>query len=49
MTALYAYLAIWVLSMFGIIGMLISLLAKFIQSDSWSYDESFIWMKKIRE
>lgn len=49
MAALYAYLAVWVFGLFGIIGVLIGLLAKFIRSDSWTYDENNIWMRKIRE
>ncbi|MDQ6420890.1 hypothetical protein RB620_15775 [Paenibacillus sp. LHD-117] len=45
----YAILSIWLIGMFGIIGTLIALLVNFMKQDSWSYDERFIWFRKIRE
>ncbi|GKU78435.1 hypothetical protein [Paenibacillus sp. L3-i20] len=45
----YAWFLIWAIGMFTIIGVVIGLLARFVQRDSWDYDEKFIWLKKVRE
>ncbi|MFD0587979.1 hypothetical protein ACFQZE_08175 [Paenibacillus sp. GCM10027627] len=44
-----AYLVIWLIGLFGIVGILIGLLARLIQRDTWEYDETFIWQRKIKE
>ncbi|MDQ0059502.1 hypothetical protein [Paenibacillus harenae] len=43
----YAYLAIWLIGMFGIIGIVIGSVAKFVRDDSLAYDEQFIWRRKL--
>jgi hypothetical protein len=49
MAEFYTVLAVWVIGMFGIIGICIGYLAKLIKYDSKSYDEAFIWMRKIED
>lgn len=49
MAAYYALLAVWVLGMFGLIGICIGLLARLLKYDSRSYDEAFVWLRKIEE
>ncbi|MBH5316826.1 hypothetical protein I6N90_03245 [Paenibacillus sp. GSMTC-2017] len=49
MSAHYAWLFIWSIGMFTIIGVVISLLTHFVRTDTWDYDEKFIWLKKVRE
>ncbi|MHA6484651.1 hypothetical protein ACX1C1_22405 [Paenibacillus sp. strain BS8-2] len=45
----YAILSIWLIGMFSIIGTLIALLAAFVKQDSWSFDEPFVWQRKMKE
>lgn len=45
----YAILSIWLIGMFGIIWTSIVLLAAFVKRDSWTYDESFVWHRKMKE
>ncbi|WP_168122008.1 hypothetical protein [Paenibacillus sp. HB172176] len=45
----YAHLSLWLIGMFGIIGVFIYALARFIGSDSWDHDEQFVWRRKMRE
>lgn len=45
----YAILSIWLIGLFGMIGVLIGLLARFLNQDSWSYDEPFVWQRKMKE
>lgn len=47
MAAEYAYLAIWLAGMFGIIGIVIGAVARFAILDSLSHDEQFVWLRKI--
>lgn len=49
MAEYYAFLAIWVLGLFGLIGVCVGLLAKLLTHDSKAYDEVFVWMRKIKE
>lgn len=45
----YAILSIWLIGMFGMIGTLIALLAAFMNRDSWTFDEPYVWQRKIKE
>jgi len=47
LAAEYAYLAIWLLGMFGIIGVVIGSVASFAIHDSLSHDEQFVWRRKL--
>ncbi|CAM4292625.1 hypothetical protein FHS16_002342 [Paenibacillus endophyticus] len=47
MAAEYAYLALWLLGMFGIIGIVIGAVAKFAMEDSLSHDEQFVWRRRL--
>ncbi|MDQ8733531.1 hypothetical protein [Paenibacillus sp. LHD-38] len=47
LAAQYAYLAIWLLGMFGIIGIVIGSVAKFAIRDSLSHDEQFVWRRRL--
>ncbi|WP_169507514.1 hypothetical protein [Paenibacillus harenae] len=47
MAALYAFLAIWVIGMFGIISIVIGAVTKLVQRDSFAYDEQFVWGRKF--
>ncbi|WP_176707654.1 MULTISPECIES: hypothetical protein [Bacillales] len=47
MAAEYAYLAIWLLGMFGIIGIVVGAVANFAINDSLSHDEQFVWRRKL--
>lgn len=47
LAAQYAYLAIWLIGMFGIIGIVIGSVAKFAIQDSLSHDEQFVWRRKL--
>ncbi|MEK3885713.1 hypothetical protein [Paenibacillus sp. PL2-23] len=49
MTALYAYLAIWLTGMFGLIMICICGVAELLKQDTWSYDEEHVWMRKVKE
>lgn len=40
---------IWLLGMFGLIGIVCERLFRFIQRDSWHYDENFLWFRKLKE
>lgn len=47
MAAQFAYLIIWLLGMFGIIGIVVGSVARFVLKDSLSYDERFVWGRKL--
>jgi hypothetical protein len=47
LAAQFAYLIIWLLGMFGIIGIVVGSLARFILQDSLAYDEPFVWGRKL--
>ncbi|WP_171056088.1 hypothetical protein [Paenibacillus sinopodophylli] len=47
MAAEYAYLALWLLGMFGIIGVVVGAVAKFAIEDSLSHDEQFVWRRRL--
>lgn len=49
MVAQYAYLALWLVGMFGIIGIVVGSVAKFAKQDSLSHDEQFVWRRKLPE
>ncbi|GLX68331.1 hypothetical protein [Paenibacillus glycanilyticus] len=42
-----AYLAVWLLGLFGIVGTVSAYVAKFVVKDSLSYDEAFVWRRKL--
>ncbi|CAM3956717.1 hypothetical protein L1N85_00160 [Paenibacillus alkaliterrae] len=47
MAAQYAFLAIWLLGMFGIIGVVIGAVARLVRYDTLSYDEQFVWGRQL--
>lgn len=47
MAAQFAYLIIWLLGMFGIIGIVVGSVARFVLLDSLSHDERFVWGRKL--
>lgn len=47
MAADYAYLAIWLVCMFGIIGIVVGAVARFTIYDSLAHDEQFVWQRKL--
>lgn len=49
MAALYAFLAIWIVGLFALIGICVAGLAHLLKHDTWSYDEAFVWMRKVKE
>lgn len=47
LAAEYAYLAIWLAGMFGIIGIVIGAVARFTIYDSLAHDEQLVWRRKL--
>ncbi|WP_424765926.1 hypothetical protein [Paenibacillus sp. sgz302251] len=47
MLAEYAFLMIWLIGMFGIIGTVVGAVARFVRSDSQSHDEQFVWKRRL--
>lgn len=43
-----AYLVIWLAGMFGLIGIVSYYLTLAVKTDSMSYDEEFIWQRKVK-
>ncbi|WP_173275446.1 hypothetical protein [Paenibacillus sp. NEAU-GSW1] len=49
MAAEYAHLAIWLIGLFGIVFTVSAYVAKFVMEDSLSYDQPFVWRRKLPE
>ncbi|WP_164779575.1 hypothetical protein [Paenibacillus kobensis] len=47
MAAEYANLFVWLIGLFGIVGIVIVNVARFVIKDSLAYDESFVWRRKL--
>ncbi|MBD2870080.1 hypothetical protein [Paenibacillus arenilitoris] len=47
MAAQYAFLAVWVIGMFGFIGIVLGAVAKLVAEDTLAYDEQFVWGRKV--
>ncbi|GFN32062.1 hypothetical protein [Paenibacillus xylaniclasticus] len=43
----YAKLVVWLIGLFGIVGIVIGYVARFVMKDSLAYDESFVWQRKL--
>ncbi|MFX3633405.1 MAG: hypothetical protein ACE3L7_31095 [Candidatus Pristimantibacillus sp.] len=43
----YAYLAIWLIGLFGIVFTVSAYVTMFVMKDSLVYDEQFVWRKKL--
>ncbi|ACT02457.1 MULTISPECIES: hypothetical protein [Paenibacillus] len=43
----YAYMAVWLLGLFGIVGTVIACVARFVVKDSLSYDQTHVWRRKL--
>jgi len=43
----YAYLALWLVGLFGIIGIVVNAVARFVEQDSQSHDEQFVWRRRL--
>jgi hypothetical protein len=43
----YAHLIVWLIGLFGIIGVVIVSVARFVIKDSLAYDEAFVWQRKL--
>ncbi|MCK9859764.1 hypothetical protein [Paenibacillus sp. ATY16] len=43
----YAYMAVWLLGLFGIVGTVIACVARFVVNDSLSYDQTHVWRRKL--
>lgn len=43
----YAHLFVWLIGLFGIVGVVIVNVAKFVIKDSLAYDEAFVWRRKL--
>ncbi|WP_328803892.1 hypothetical protein [Paenibacillus glycinis] len=42
-----AYLAVWLIGLFGIVGTVCVYVAKMVIQDSTSYDEQYVWKRKL--
>ncbi|WP_192043438.1 hypothetical protein [Paenibacillus lycopersici] len=42
-----AYLAVWLIGLFGIVGTVCAYVAKMVIHDSTSYDEQYVWRRKL--
>ncbi|MBM7564321.1 hypothetical protein [Paenibacillus sacheonensis] len=42
-----AYLAVWLIGLFGIVGTVCVYVAKMVIQDSTTYDESYVWKRKL--
>jgi len=47
MAAEYAKLVVWLIGLFGIVGIVIVYVARFVIKDSFAYDEPFVWRRKL--
>ncbi|WP_200961568.1 hypothetical protein [Paenibacillus sp. Soil522] len=47
MAAQYAFLALWLVGLFGIIGIVINAVTRFVNQDSQSHDEQFVWRRRL--
>lgn len=47
MAAQFAFFLVWLLGMFGIVGIVVGSVARFVKYDTQSYDEQFVWGKKL--
>jgi hypothetical protein len=43
----YAYMAVWLLGLFGIVGTVSAYVASFVMKDSLSYDQTHVWRRKL--
>ncbi|GMK40584.1 hypothetical protein PCCS19_36400 [Paenibacillus sp. CCS19] len=43
----YAHLIVWLIGLFGIVGVVIVSVAQFVVKDSLAYDEAFVWQRKL--
>ncbi|WP_336786289.1 hypothetical protein [Paenibacillus sp. MMO-177] len=43
----YAYMAVWLLGLFGIVGTVSACVARFVVKDSFSYDQTHVWRRKL--
>ncbi|MBD3918062.1 hypothetical protein H8B09_04810 [Paenibacillus sp. PR3] len=43
----YAHLIVWLIGLFGIVGVVIANVARFVIKDSLAYDETFVWRRKL--
>jgi hypothetical protein len=44
-----AYFAVWLVGMFTIVGVVCAYVAKMVIRDTTSYDEPFVWKRKLPE
>ncbi|WP_225446369.1 hypothetical protein [Paenibacillus rhizovicinus] len=42
-----AYLAVWLIGLFGIVGAVCICVAKMVIHDSTAYDENYVWRRKL--
>jgi len=42
-----AELVVWLIGLFGIVGIVIVLTAKMVIHDSFGYDEPYVWRRKL--
>lgn len=40
-------LLLWIVLLFAIVGTVCVLFGKFIHNDTWEYDQTFVWRRKI--
>ncbi|EFM12872.1 conserved hypothetical protein [Paenibacillus curdlanolyticus YK9] len=47
MAAEYANLVVWLIGLFGIVGIVLVNVARFVNKDSLAYDEAFVWRRRL--